>query len=176
MNKTVFQLFQEWRWWRYVHYQISSSSWFVNFMQERDRGYTPAYLSFACLKSEWRPIFSCARSFSTLRVQVVLRRPFCSFHPAAVFLLPPEKLSDNQPLWEALSTWPNKYNWFKLVMSFRQKKTLAWNRTCRCKLQFILNAVPFLQQFSKLRKMHFQQLKIFSIFFLQFLLSNLVST
>ena len=104
---------------------------------------------FVCLKSEWRPIFSCERSFSTLRVQVVLRRSFGHFHPAAVFLLPPEKLSDNHPLGEALATWPNKYNWFKWVMSSDKKKTLAWNRICWWKLQSFLNLVPFLQQCSK---------------------------
>ena len=55
-------------------------------------------LSFACLKSEWRSIFRYARSFSTLRVQVVLRRSFGHFYPAAVVLFPPAKLSDNPPL------------------------------------------------------------------------------
>ena len=100
-------------------------------------------LSFACLTSECRPIFSCVRSFSTLRVQVVLRRSFCYFHPAAVFLSPPEKLSDNHPLGDSLATWSNKYNWFKWVMSSDKIKTLAWNRTSWCKLQSFLNSVPF---------------------------------
>ena len=78
-----------------------------------------------CLKSEWRPIFSCARSFFTLRVQVVLRRSFGDFYSAAVFLFPPEKLSENHPLWEALATWSNKYNWFKWVMSSDKNKPIG---------------------------------------------------
>ena len=44
-------------------------------------------LSCAFLKSELRPIFIGARSFSTLRVQVVLERSFGIFHPAAGFLI-----------------------------------------------------------------------------------------
>ena len=106
---------------RHPHWQISCKSVTVA-TRQRD-------LSFACLKFEWRPIFSCARSFSTLRVHIVLRRSFCYFHPAAVFLLPPEIPVDNHPLGEALATWPNKYNWFKWMMS-SDKKTLVCNRTC----------------------------------------------
>ena len=98
----------------HLHWQISCKSVTVAPRQHD--------LSFACLISEWRPIFSCARSFSMLRVQVVIRQSFCYFHPAAVFLLPSEKLSDNNPLGEALATWPNKYNWFKWVMSSDKKR------------------------------------------------------
>ena len=144
--------------------RYSSASSLTNFMQERDRGYTPAWsifclshiwvesvtvatrqhdLSFAYLTSVWRPMFRCARSFSTLRVQVVLRRSFGYFHSTAVSLLPPEKLSDNHPLGEAPATWSNKYNWFICVMS-SDKKTLAWNRTCWCKLHSFFNSEPFL--------------------------------
>ena len=119
-------------------------------MQERDRGYTPARSIFCtCLTSEWRPVFSCARSFSTLRVQIVLWRSCGLFHPTVVSLLSPEKLSHNHPLGEALATSPNKYNWFKWMMSSDTTKTLAWNRTCWCKLYSCLNSVPFLQQCTK---------------------------
>ena len=59
------------------------------------------------------------------------------FHPAAISLLPPVKLSDTHP-GEALAMWLNKYNWFKWVMSSDKKKTLLWNRTC-----WVSIAVPF---------------------------------
>ena len=98
-------------------------------------------LSFACFTSELRPIFRCARSFSTLQVQVVLWRYCGLFHAAAVSLLSPEKLSDNHPLRGTTAAWPNKYNWFKWVMS--SEKKMAWNHTCWCKLQSFLNSVPF---------------------------------
>ena len=55
-------------------------------------------LSFACLTSEWRPIFRYTRSLPTLRVQVVHWRSCGLFHPPAVSILPPAKLSDNHPL------------------------------------------------------------------------------
>ena len=81
-------------------------------------------LSFAGLKSEWKPIFSCARLFSTLRVQVVLSRSFCYLLPAAVFLLPPES-SPTIILWEKL--WQrDRINITGLNEWCRQtKKTLA---------------------------------------------------
>ena len=52
----------------HLYWQISCKSVTVATRQH--------HLSFACLKSEWRLIFSCTRSFSTLRVQVVLKRSF----------------------------------------------------------------------------------------------------
>ena len=64
-------------------------------------------LSFACLTSEWRPIFRCARSLSTLWVQVVLWLSGGLFYPAVVSLLSPEKLSENDPMGEAPATLPN---------------------------------------------------------------------
>ena len=48
------------------HWQISCKSVTVATRQHD--------LYFACLTYDWRPIFRCARSFSTLRVQVVLWR------------------------------------------------------------------------------------------------------
>ena len=115
----------------------------ANFMQERDRGYTTAWSIVCLLISEWRPIFSCARPFSTLRVQVVLRRSFRHFHPAAVFLFPPEKLSDNHLLGKALATWPNKYYWFKWVMSLDKKNTVSWNRNKNILDFFLICIVKF---------------------------------
>ena len=42
---------------------------------------------------------------------------FWVFHPTAGSPFPPAQLSDNHPLGEALATWPNKYHWFKRVIS-----------------------------------------------------------
>ena len=124
---------------QHLHWQISCKSVTVAPRQHD--------LSFACLKSEWRPIFSCARSFSTLRVQFVLMRSFCYFHLAAVFLLPPEKLSDNHPLGKLRQR--DRINITGLNEWCRQtKKISTWNGTCWCKLQSFLNSVSFLQQYS----------------------------
>ena len=101
-------------------------------------------LSCAFLKSELRPIFIGARSFSTLRVQAVLGHHFGIFHHAQASSLPPAKLSDDHPPGEAPETWPNKYNWFKWVIS--PEKTLAWNRTCWCKLQSLFKFSTFFFQ------------------------------
>ena len=49
------------------------------------------------------------------------------------FLIVARKALRQSSSGEALATWPNKYNWFKLVMSV--KKKLAWNRTCWYTLQ-----------------------------------------
>ena len=106
-------------------------------------------LSCAYLKSEWRPIFSGARSFSTLRVKVVLRRPFGLFHPAAVSLLPPAKLSNNHSLEEPLETWPNKYNWFEWVMSPNKQKHWFENTPVGSNCSLFLNSVPLFQKCSK---------------------------
>ena len=72
-----------------------------NSMPERGSGYktTPA-TSILCL-SQFRVklIFIGARSFSTLRVQVVLGRPFGIFHPAAGYLNGCQKsFPDDHPL------------------------------------------------------------------------------
>ena len=94
----------------HIHWQI--------FFQERDRSFTPAW-SIVCLSQIWvEADIQLCKIVLHAPVQVVLRRSFCYFHPDAVFLLPPEKLSDNLPLalGEALATWPNKYNGFKWVM------------------------------------------------------------
>ena len=59
---------------------------------------------FFFLKSQLRPIFIGARSFSTLRVQVVLGRPFGLFRPAAGFLIAASKAlkrsSSGGKLWQ----------------------------------------------------------------------------
>ena len=128
--------------------KISSASSLANFMQERDCCYTPARSIF-CLSHIW-----VQADIPVWKIVLHALDPGCSmallwsFHPAVVSLLSPEKLSDNHPLGEAPATWLNKYNWFKRVMS-SDKKTLAWNRICWCKLQSHLNSVPFLQQCSK---------------------------
>ena len=95
--------------------------------------------SYFYVVPSWNP-----RLLSTLRVQVVLGRPFGLFHPAAVFLLPLAKLSDDYPIDEVLVTWPNKYNWFKWLM---WPEKMTWNRICWYKLQSLLKFKTF---FSKM--------------------------
>ena len=115
-------------------------------MQERDRGYTPAYLSFACLKSEWRPIFSCARSFSTLRIQVVLRRSFIIFvRPRFSYC----RQKSSIILWEKL--WQrDRINITGLNEWCRQtKNNIGLDSHLLVQIAVILNSVPFLQQCSK---------------------------
>ena len=79
-----------------VHYhKISSSSSLANFMQERDCGYTPAWSIF-CLSHIW-----VEADIPVCKIVLHAPGPGCSmallwsFHPAAVSLLSPEKLSDN---------------------------------------------------------------------------------
>ena len=122
---------------------ILPSSSLANFMQERDRSYTPAR-SIVCLSQIWvqADIQLC---------KIVLHAPdelfFISIRPRSSYCR--QKSSPTIILWgEALATWPNKYNRFKWVMS-SDKKILAWIRTSWCKLQAFLNSVPFLQQCSK---------------------------
>ena len=113
----------------HLHWQISCKSVTVAPRQHD--------LSFACLKSgrysvvqdrSHAPGPGCSKAF------------FLLFRSAAVFL----KLSDNHPLGEALAMWPNKYNWFKWVMSSDKKK--HWLVDAKCSL---FKSVPFLQQGSK---------------------------
>ena len=52
------------------------------------------------------------------------------------------KLSDDTSFEETLATWPNKYHWLIWLMS-PEKKPLAWNRTCWCKLQSLLTFSTF---------------------------------
>ena len=99
------------------------------------------YLLSVSNLSACKPIFSCVRSFSTLRVQVVLRHNFGHFNPVAVSLLPPEKLSNNQPLGKLWQR--DRINITGLNEWCRHKKTLACSRTFWCKLRFFLNSVPF---------------------------------
>ena len=150
----------------YLHWQISCKSVTMATRQHD--------LSFACLKSDWRAIFSCARSFSTLRVQVVLRRSFCYFHPAQFSYCcqnSSPKIILCGKLWQR-----DRINITGLNEWCRQTKTnpLDWNRTCWYKLPSFLNSVPFLQQCSKVlteknafpTAKHF--LDFFSIFIVKF--------
>ena len=84
----------------YHKYHPSASS-LANFMQERDCGYTPAQSIF-CVSRIW-----VEADIPLCKIVLHAPGPGCSmallwsFHPAAVSLLPPEKLSDNNPLGEA---------------------------------------------------------------------------
>ena len=75
-------------------------------------------LSCAILKSEWRAIFSGIRSFSMLRVlHIVLRCSFSIFHSVSGFLIDASKALRRSSFAEYLTTWQNKYHWFRWLMS-----------------------------------------------------------
>ena len=118
-------------------------------MQERDRGYTPAW-SIVCLSQIW-----VEADIQLCKIVLHAPGPGCSkaffllFSSSHGFLIVARKLSDKRPLVKVLVTWRNKYNWFKWMMSSDKKTIFAWNHICWCKLQFFLNSVPFLQQCSK---------------------------
>ena len=110
----------------------------------------------AILKSDWRPIFSGARSFSTLLVQIVLGRPFGLFHPAAVSLLLPAKLSDNHPLGKLLQR--DRINITGLNERCRQtKKNIGLESHLLMQIVVPLKFSTFFKNASKfqLRNMHF---------------------
>ena len=65
------------------HWQISCKSVTVATRQR--------YPSYAIIKSEWRPIFSGARSFTMFRVKVIPGRPFGLFHSGCSFLIAASK-------------------------------------------------------------------------------------
>ena len=90
----------------------------------------------ASLKSEWRPIFSGARSFSKFMVQVVLMRHFGIFQPAADFInCLPAKLSEDHPLRKLWQRDRRNVSLTSLNEWCRQQNKLAWYRPCQCKLQ-----------------------------------------
>ena len=65
------------------------------------------------------------------------------------FLIVARKALRQSSSGEASATWPNKYSWFKRVMSSDKIKQLTCNRTCWCKLQSFLNSVPFFNKSPK---------------------------
>ena len=65
---------------------------------------------------------------SSSKVNIVLWHSFSLFHSVSGSSLPPAKLSDDQPL---LTLWQrDRISITGLDDWCRQKKTLAWNRTC----------------------------------------------
>ena len=83
------------------------------------------FLSCAFLKSEWRPIsvvqdhFPCSESL----VHIVLWRSFSLYHSVSGFLIAARRSSFG----EALATWPNKYHWFRWLMSPDKNTSLEWH-------------------------------------------------
>ena len=109
---------------RHYHWQIPCQNVVV-----ATRRRQPA-LSCAFLQSEWWQIIRGAYDISSSRFRSKVFNCILlvfSIRPQ-VFPLPPAKLSDDQPLGEALATWPNKYHWFK--KSYIARKTLTLNRIC----------------------------------------------
>ena len=88
-----------------------------------------------------------------------------SFQSGRGFLIAASKALRQSCSGEAPATSPNEYNWFEWLMS-SDKKLLAWNSTCWCKLQSFLSSVPFFQQCSKVLSgiYVFSAAKIFLIF------------
>ena len=132
----------------HTHWQISCQSVIMATRQRQ------SVISCAFLKSEWRPILSGVRSFFTLRVQVVLVS-FWYFPEGCKYPhCPSAKLSGDHPLgklWQhdrinvgltGLNEWCR-----------HKEKNLAWNRTCWCKLQSLLNSVPFSKMLHRLLKL-----------------------
>ena len=93
---------------------------------------------------------------------------FWSFPSGGGFLIAASKALKHSSSWEALTTWPNKYNCFKLVMSSDKNKTLAWKCTWWGNLQSLFKFSTFLENAAKfyLRNMHFQQQRIFLALYL----------
>ena len=90
-------------------------------------------LSFACLTFERKPIFRCARSFSTLRVQVLWRCCGLSIRPRLPYCR--QKSSPTIILWES-SGKHDRINITDLNEWCRQiKKKWLGFRTCWRKLQ-----------------------------------------
>ena len=76
-------------------------------------------------KFEWRPIIIGTKSFSMLRVwvHIVLWCSFSLFHSVSGFLIVARKAVRRSSFAEALATWPNKYYWFRWLMSPENKNT-----------------------------------------------------
>ena len=133
---------------------MSSSSSFVNSMPECVRGIkmTP-HSSVLCLSQirveadiQWyKIVLHASGPESTLFYGVLL--VFSIRYQ--VSSLPASKVLRRSSFAKALATWPNKYHWFRWLMS-PEKKTRTWNRTCWCKLQSLLIFSTFFKIFYSL--------------------------
>ena len=146
--------------------QISSS--LENSMPERGRGYktTPAN-SILCS--------SQIRVEADIRwCKIVLHAPGPDCYKASFRYFPSgsrlpdcsQQCSQTIVLWGCSATLPNKYKWFKWVLS--SENILAWNRTCWCKFQSFLNSVHLFRNAAKVstEKYGFPSKKIYIYIFL----------
>ena len=97
----------------------------ANSMQERGRGYMPApdILCISQIRAEadiqLRKIVLHAHG------PICSRASFWSFLFGHGFLITARKALRQSSSWKVLKTWPNKYNWFKCVMSSDKKNLLG---------------------------------------------------